>query len=134
MAQPYRCFVLVGVAFALVTALAFAACGGEEEAGTASPAATAARTATPMATGTPQPTATRAPTKTPQATATAVPPTPTASPPTATLTATPASSARIAFISDRDGNWEIYVMNADGTGQTNLSNDPGKDFTPAWSP
>jgi len=43
-------------------------------------------------------------------------------------------SARIAFTSNRDRNAEVYVMNADGTGQTNLSNDPGKDFTPAWSP
>ena len=26
--------------------------------------------------------------------------------------------------SHRDGNDEIYVMNADGTGQTNLTNNP----------
>ena len=29
---------------------------------------------------------------------------------------------RIAFTSDRDGNYEIYTMNADGTGQTRLTN------------
>ena len=29
---------------------------------------------------------------------------------------------QIAFTSDRDGNWEIYVMNFDGSGQTNISN------------
>jgi len=40
---------------------------------------------------------------------------------------------RIAFISQRDGNDELYVMNADGTGQTRLSNDPAFDFAPIWS-
>ncbi len=29
---------------------------------------------------------------------------------------------KIAFVSDRDGDNEIYVMNSDGTNQTNLSN------------
>ena len=40
----------------------------------------------------------------------------------------------IAFLSDRDGNGEIYVMNADGTGQTRLTNNPALDWFPAWSP
>jgi hypothetical protein len=40
---------------------------------------------------------------------------------------------KIAFDSDRDGNYEIYVMNADGTGQTNLTNYPANDGSPAWS-
>jgi hypothetical protein len=31
---------------------------------------------------------------------------------------------KIAFDSGRDGNTEIYVMNADGTGQTGLTNNP----------
>ena len=30
--------------------------------------------------------------------------------------------SRIAFNSDRDGNYEVYVMNADGTGQARLTN------------
>ena len=30
--------------------------------------------------------------------------------------------ARIAFYSERDGNAEIYVMNADGSGVTRLTN------------
>ena len=48
---------------------------------------------------------------------------------------------RIAFISDRDGdrsdfpvNEEIYVMNADGSDLTRLSNHDGRDGNPAWSP
>ena len=41
---------------------------------------------------------------------------------------------RITFASDRDGNPEIYVMNADGTSQTNLTNNPSGDYMPDWSP
>lgn len=46
----------------------------------------------------------------------------------------PSSVGRIAFESDRDGNYEIYVMNADGTGQTRLTNNVALDAVPAWSP
>lgn len=38
---------------------------------------------------------------------------------------------KIVFVSNRDGNTEIYVMNADGTNQTRLTNGGG-DF-PVWS-
>lgn len=41
---------------------------------------------------------------------------------------------RIAFASDRDGNFEIYVMYADGGGQVRLTENPGEDYSPAWSP
>jgi Tol biopolymer transport system component len=41
---------------------------------------------------------------------------------------------KIAFVSSRDGNWEIYSANADGTGITRLTNDPAKDDEPTWSP
>jgi TolB protein len=36
--------------------------------------------------------------------------------------------------SDRDGNSEIYVTNADGAGLRNLTNGPGNETFPAWSP
>ena len=42
-------------------------------------------------------------------------------------------SKRIAFASDRDGNIEIYVMNADGTGLERLTDTPGNDYNPAWA-
>jgi TolB protein len=42
---------------------------------------------------------------------------------------------RIAYISQlEDYNYEIYVMNADGTGKTRLTNNPAFDIDPAWSP
>jgi uncharacterized repeat protein (TIGR01451 family) len=44
------------------------------------------------------------------------------------------ATGKIVFSSNRDGNKEIYVMNADGTNQTRITNDPGADITPAWSP
>src|SRR5262245_14688613 len=41
---------------------------------------------------------------------------------------------QIAFSSDRTGKqYDIYVMNADGTGVTNLTNHAGNDMNPAWS-
>jgi Tol biopolymer transport system component len=40
----------------------------------------------------------------------------------------------IAFVSDRDGNKEIYVMNADGTDQRRLTKQRFVDNQPAWSP
>ncbi len=41
---------------------------------------------------------------------------------------------RIAFHSDRDGNWDIYVMNADGSDPTRLTDNPATDTWPSWSP
>ena len=39
---------------------------------------------------------------------------------------------KIVFTSNRDGNNEIYVMNADGSAQTDVSRHPGNDEAPAW--
>ena len=41
---------------------------------------------------------------------------------------------QIAFQSNRDGNWEIYVMDVDGTGTRRLTNDGARDGEPSWSP
>lgn len=41
--------------------------------------------------------------------------------------------AQIAFVSDRDGNLDIYVMDADGGDPQNLTNTPfGDESHPAW--
>ena len=42
---------------------------------------------------------------------------------------------KIAFMSERDGNPEIYTMNADGSQQRNLTRTPGwHESWPVWSP
>lgn len=41
---------------------------------------------------------------------------------------------QIVFASNRDGNWEIYVMNVDGSGLKNLTNNGADDREPAFSP
>jgi TolB protein len=41
-----------------------------------------------------------------------------------------ATSERIVFVSDRDGNWELYAMNADGSSPTRLTFDPHDDLAP----
>jgi Tol biopolymer transport system component len=70
-------------------------------------------------------------------TATLVPPTATPTP-TATVTPVPPLSGcgggRIVFASKPDDNYEIYVMNADGTDQRRLTNNPREDGRSAWSP
>ena len=40
---------------------------------------------------------------------------------------------RIAFVSYSDGNYEIYVMHADGSGLLRITRDPAQDLSPAWS-
>ena len=44
------------------------------------------------------------------------------------------AQARIAFGSDRDGNSEIYVMDADGKNMRRLTNNRVDDGSPSWSP
>ena len=44
------------------------------------------------------------------------------------------NTGRIVFTSYRDGNFEIYVMDADGGNQENLTNHPAYDYYPDWSP
>ncbi|HJX61829.1 MAG TPA: hypothetical protein VJ578_04595, partial [Dehalococcoidia bacterium] len=59
---------------------------------------------------------------------------PAAAPLPAADAAFPGANGKIAFHSYRDGNAEIYVMNADGSGQTRLTNEPATDNLPSWSP
>ncbi|MFH1144958.1 MAG: DPP IV N-terminal domain-containing protein [Candidatus Eisenbacteria bacterium] len=43
-------------------------------------------------------------------------------------------SAELAFMSDRDGDAEIYLVRGRSSKWTNLTNDPAKDNWPEWSP
>ena len=42
------------------------------------------------------------------------------------------AQAQIAFVSERDGNKEIYVMDTDGKNQQRLTNNRHDDVDPAW--
>ena len=44
------------------------------------------------------------------------------------------AQARIAFVSHRDGNWEIYAMDADGRNQRRLTNNRHGERLPSVSP
>ena len=43
-------------------------------------------------------------------------------------------TAKIVFMSYRDGNAEIYLMNPDGTQQLKITNHRSDDYFPVWSP
>lgn len=51
-----------------------------------------------------------------------------------TLTTTPFDIGTIAFVSDRDGNEEIYTIHEDGSGPRRLTENPERDYHPGWSP
>lgn len=75
-----------------------------------------------------QATPTPAPTSTPP-----FPPTPTPTPsPTPQLPQT--QNRPIAFANNMDGDYEIYVMNADGTGLQQVTDNTFDDRSPSWSP
>jgi len=67
-------------------------------------------------------------------TPTPIPETSTPIPETPTPPSITEIKGKIAFVSDRDGNSEIYVMEANGQNQINLTNNPANDWDPAWSP
>jgi TolB protein len=92
---------------------------------TEGPAATLAPVATeaPAATEPPPPTDAPLPTDTPPPTDTPVP----------TETAVPIGGGRIAFISNRDGQYfQVYTMNPDGSDVRALTTDPVNKFDPGW--
>jgi TolB protein len=41
---------------------------------------------------------------------------------------------RIAYASQRNGNWNIWVINTDGSGQAQLTHEPSIDAMPVWLP
>ncbi|MBW8012695.1 MAG: hypothetical protein FVQ83_15875 [Chloroflexi bacterium] len=93
----------------------------------------ATETKTPRPTRTPEPTYTQTstPTATNTATNTAIPSN------TPTITPTPTQigggGGQIAFSSIRDGNFEIYMMNANGSDVRRLTDDLANDFSSTWS-
>lgn len=44
------------------------------------------------------------------------------------------TTAKIVFPSNRNGNWDIWTMNPDGSDPVNLTQDAAADFSPVWSP
>jgi len=42
--------------------------------------------------------------------------------------------ARLAFVSDRAGNLDVFVMDADGANVYQLTTGPERDTLPSWSP
>jgi TolB protein len=43
-------------------------------------------------------------------------------------------NSKIAFSSMRDGNWELYVMDPDGSNQKNVTLNAAHEYSPVWSP
>jgi TolB protein len=41
---------------------------------------------------------------------------------------------QLAFMSDRDGTWDIFVVNEDGSGLEKLRGGPGNEYQPRWAP
>ena len=119
--------------------------GSPTPANTAVPTSTNATVPTPTRTPVPTPTSMPAPTPTsmPAPTPISTPtPTPTSTPmPTPTSTPIPLVT-KLAFSSDRDGdhgyyhdgNYEIYMMGADGKDQTRLTSHLQRDKEPSWAP
>lgn len=74
-------------------------------------------------------------TKTPTPTVT---PTPSTAKPTvvpvATILPPPPSGGRLVFSSNRDGDDDLYLIDSDGENVRRVTNAPGSDFDPAWSP
>jgi Tol biopolymer transport system component len=44
-----------------------------------------------------------------------------------------ADGSKIIYSTERAGNFEIFTMNPDGTGKTNVSNAAGEDTRPAYT-
>ena len=44
----------------------------------------------------------------------------------------PGQNGKIVFSTNRDGNYEIYTMNSDGTGLQRLTTNTAMDIEPDW--
>jgi Tol biopolymer transport system component len=95
----------------LVMAAVLLACGGSETTPEAEAGPSVARVTATITAQTPQPL------DTPE-----------------TATAAPDCRGRIAFLARQSGAVDLYVVNADGSGLTNLTDDPATEQSPAWSP
>jgi TolB protein len=51
----------------------------------------------------------------------------------AAMAAFPGRDGKVVFQTNRDGNAEIYTMDADGTSRVNLTRHLSEDVTPHWS-
>ncbi len=47
---------------------------------------------------------------------------------------TTSKTGKVAFTSNRDGNWDIWTMNPDGSDPVNLTRDAAIDLHPTWAP
>ncbi len=109
--------------FVLLILLLAAACAPDKPAA----APSKAPTATPLPPTTPPP-----PTEIPAPTHTSPPPTETPAPVHATLPL--GCDGLIAFSSDQDGDFEIWVVSSDGVDPRKLTDNDALDSSPAWSP
>jgi hypothetical protein len=118
----------------IILALVFGGLGKQAAAVVETTAAPLLATATPepVATESPEPSATQAPTETPAPTETVIP-TETSVPTTAV---TPLGGARgeIAFVSERSGLPQIWIMDTAGSSLRQITNLPDGACQPDWSP
>ena len=85
---------------------------------------------TPGATWTPQPTVTLTPGSSGGIEATSV----VENTPRPAILPAPNGGARLAFASNRLGNFDLYLLDIDGSNLRQLTDQEGPDFDPAWSP
>jgi len=122
MSTRYIALVATLIILALVTGCVGAAPPPTPAPSAATPVPPTATSAPPTATAALSPTNTPAPTNTPKPTATLFPP------------LSGSGGGVIAFVSNRNGNHDIYIMNADGSDQRQLTTSPDQDGWPNWSP
>ena len=53
---------------------------------------------------------------------------------TSPLFAKPPTTSKILFTSVQHGNYDVFIMNPDGSGQVNLTQHPADDLQAVWSP